>query len=495
MEQSMRENKADNLQKPCLPGVIDSGAMEIMRTMEKAGYPTYIVGGCVRDLLLSRIPHDWDITTKARPDDIRAVAGKAGWKVIGNVGESFGVMLIKVQGTVYEVATFRTETYGKDSHRPACVEHADSLKEDLQRRDFTVNAMAMDCRGTLYYFFDGERDLKNKILKTVGKAADRLSEDALRLFRACRFLGQLDFMADSSLVDGMGQAFPRVRGLSLERVRNEVNRLLITPHAARGLDLLVRTGLAAQSCQVKRNGEYFPVPILPELTHLVGLPQMKEYHRFDGWYHTLAVVDAAPRQLMIRWAALLHDVGKGMPGVRRVEGNRITDHGHDHVGAQMAEQILRRWEMPEKFIHHVVWLVKEHMRFHYFANNPEANPEKWIRKMARDKEFSSSHEMAEAFREMTDLSEADIIGCGYDTADVSGHEAYGQYVIQLAEHMPVTTKELNYTQKTVETLKPYVADGMKNLLLRVQNGNLKNQEGTLYDAAIRYRRRRDAQNH
>lgn len=115
--------------------------------------------------------------------------------------------------------------------------------------------------------------------------------------------------------------------------------------------------------------------------------------------------------------------------------------------------------------------------------------------MARDKEFSSSHEMAEAFREMTDLSEADIIGCGYDTADVSGHEAYGQYVIQLAEHMPVTTKELNYTQKTVETLKPYVADGMKNLLLRVQNGNLKNQEGTLYDAAIRYRRRRDAQNH
>ena len=90
----------------------------------------------------------------------------------------------------------------------------------------------------------------------------------------------------------------------------------------------------------------------------------------------------------------------------------------------MAEQILRRWEMHEKFIHHVVWLVKEHMRFHYFANNPEANPEKWIRKMARDKEFSSSHEMAEAFREMTDLSEADIIGCGYDTADVSGHEAY-----------------------------------------------------------------------
>ena len=117
MEQSMRENKADNLQKPCLPGVIDSGAMEIMRTMEKAGYPTYIVGGCVRDLLLSRIPHDWDITTKARPDDIRAVAGKAGWTVIGNVGESFGVMLIKVQGTVYEAVSY-THLAAGNQHSP-----------------------------------------------------------------------------------------------------------------------------------------------------------------------------------------------------------------------------------------------------------------------------------------------------------------------------------------------------------------------------------------
>lgn len=469
---------------------IDAGARQILLGLEAAGFEAYVVGGCVRDLAMGKVPHDWDMTTSARPEDMLRVAHLHGWKAIDGGGRRFGTVIVVCQGTNYEVTTFRREVYGSDAHRPSEISFSDTLEEDLERRDFTINAMAMDGHGAFYDPFGGMKDIEKKKLRTVGDAAQRFSEDALRLFRACRFLGQLDFMADRSLVDGMASAFPRVRGLSLERVRSEVERLLVSPYAPRGFDLMVRSGLAAESCRCKEEGSYTEIPILPELAHLVGLPQQKEFHKYDGWYHTLAVLEASSPLLINRWAALLHDVAKGMPGVRAIRKGRLTDYGHDQKGAEMARDILTRWKYPKDFIHQVVWLVENHMHFHFFANSPNADTLKWVRRMAQEKEFPSSQAMAEAVLQMTDLCKADIIGCGRPLSATEGHEAFGAYMADLARHMPVTTKELHYDKEVPALLASYVAEGMSRLLLRVQTGNLANEEAALHEAALKYKRRR-----
>lgn len=473
-------------------GEIEEGAREILLALEEAGFEAYVVGGCVRDLAMQKKPHDWDITTSARPEDTLRLAASRGWKAIDGGGRRFGTVIIVLDGSSYEVTTFRREVYGADSHRPQQIVFAHTLKEDLFRRDFTVNAMAVDREGHLYDYFDGLGDMKQKKLRTVGVAQERFSEDALRLFRACRFLGELDFTADSSLVEGMESAFPRVQGLSLERVKSEVDRLIVSPHAARGFDLMVRSGLGDCSCRVKEKGDFIKIPILPELSHLVGLPQQKEFHAYDGWYHTLAVLEASKPTLISRWAALLHDVGKGMPGIRAIHKGKLTDYGHDKKGAAMAKDILTRWRRSPSFIHEVVWLVENHMRFHYFANVKEADPLKWIRHMAQTKEFPTSQEAAKAFEDMTDLGKADIIGCGRPLSATEGHEAFGQYMVVLAKDMPVTTKELHYDKEVPAILAPYIKEGMSRLLFRVQIGNLENEEAAIHEAAVRFKRRKES---
>ena len=471
-------------------GKIDKGALAVLRALEAEGQEAYVVGGCVRDLLMGLVPHDWDITTSARPEEVISVAAAHGWQAVDGAGRRFGTVILVVDGQNYEVTSFRKEMYGEDSHRPAEISFSHTLKEDASRRDFTINAMAVDGDGVIYDYFGGISDLEHRKLRTVGTAWERFSEDGLRLFRACRFLGQLDFMAGSSLVNGMASAFPRVSGLSLERVRSEVDKLIVTPHAARGFDLLVRSGLGEQSCRIKEDGHFTEIPILPELSHLVGLPQQKEFHKYDGWYHTLAVLEASKPILIDRWAALLHDVGKGMPGIRAVRDGKYTDYGHDSKGAEMARNILLRWRRSPAFVNRVVWLVANHMKFHYFANSGEANGRKWIRAMARDKVFPSSKEMAEAISQMTDLGNADIIGCGRPLSATEGHSAFGRYMEDLALSVPVTTGELHYGKEVPELLGSMVAEGMKNLLLRVQDGNLENTPEALRDAAERYKRRR-----
>lgn len=183
-------------------GKIDQGALLILRALEKEGFEAYIVGGSVRDLLLGKIPHDWDITTSARPDEVISCAEKNEWKIMNHGGYRFGTVVIAWNGNIYEVTTFRREFYGLASHKPQEIYFAETLKEDVSRRDFTVNAMAMDADGVIYDYFGGVSDLERRILRTVGVAEERFREDALRSFRACRFLGELDFVADQEIVRG-----------------------------------------------------------------------------------------------------------------------------------------------------------------------------------------------------------------------------------------------------------------------------------------------------
>ena len=273
----------------------------------------------------------------------------------------------------------------------------------MSRRDFTVNAMALDQSGNVYDYHGGRQDLQQKILRTVGDAPARYQEDALRMYRACRFVGQLGF--DYVQRQGAGPAFgqpqtpyylpqsysfpvSRSAGLSLERVRTELDKLLLGKWAGKGLMLMMATGLAAGRCRVREQGTYREIDVLPELEHLAGLPQNQRFHCYDVWEHTLAAVDNSPRQLAIRWALLLHDVAKGLPGIRRLnKEGQPSDHGHEAESAVMAEVILSRLRYPAPFVQRVVWLVSRHMRFAPMLVTGERTLLRWLRSEAAGGNF------------------------------------------------------------------------------------------------------------
>lgn len=467
-----------------------NGASKIIKALEDAGFAAYIVGGAVRDILLGKEPHDLDIVTSARPDMVEAVAIKSGFACMGTVGKSFGVVIVQVEGNTYEVATYRTERYGADSHRPEEVQYANTLEEDLQRRDFTINALVMDGDGNIHDLVGGKKDLKNKCLRTIGNAEGRFNEDALRLFRACRFIGQLGFRAHPSLVEGMAEAFPRVRGLSLERVRNELDKLIVAPYVAKGLDVLVRSKLAEQSCRIRKAGNYEERAILPEFAHLVGLPQERSFHAFDGWVHTLAVTQAVPPDPIIRWAALFHDVGKGMPNIRAIRKGRLTDYGHDILGAEMAATALTRLEYPRQMVSRIKWIVKNHMRFHFFGQHNEADPWKWMRKEVHSGDFHSTEELVEACHQLMEVCIGDVIGCGKPYSATEGTRAFGECLMDIAGQLPIHTRDLKYDRDLPLTFKEDTGDVLKSLLGRVQNRQLENNPEALRKAAEDWRNRR-----
>lgn len=462
----------------------------VLAALTDAGYEAYIVGGAVRDLLMGKKPHDYDVTTSARPDEISAVAARHGWHTAHINSERFGTVVIVIGGTAVETSTFRGEAYGSDAHRPESVWYAASLEEDVMRRDFTVNALAMDREGHVYDYVGGRRDIRKKRLAAVGDPKRRFREDALRLFRACRFTGQLGFLPDKALIRAMPEAFYRVPGLSVERVVSEIDRLMVTEWAYKGLDVLVRTGLGSCSCRRRENGVYEEVPILPECSHLPDTPQSKPFHFFDAWFHTLAAVAHTPPDPVIRYAALFHDVAKGLPGIRGIHKGHYTDYGHDAKGAEIAEAVLLRWRKPPAFARRVAWLVRTHMKFHYFANTGEGDVDKWLRREALAGPFSRTAELAEAVRQATALAKGDILGCGRPDADTEGTESFGRYMEMLAQAMPVHTKDLHFDRRVPARCGRRTGACLQVLLRRVQNKNLANDADALAAAADKWMKRR-----
>lgn len=461
----------------------------ILRALNDAGFEAYVVGGAVRDLLMHKEPHDYDITTSARPEEIMAVAAKQNWQSVDVNGKTFGVVVLVIGGETYEVASFRGEVYGEDSHRPERVWYAASLREDVTRRDFTINALAMDAAGQVYDYVGGRKDIRKRRLAAVGNAKERFQEDALRLFRLCRFAGQLDFLPEKKTQDAMPQAFGRVAGLSSDRVVAEIERLLVTPAAYKGLDILVRSGLGNCSCRRKENGEYVNVPIMPEFSHLPDTPQSPPFHVFDAWIHTLAVISYTPADLTLRYAALFHDVAKGSAGIRGIRDGRYTDYGHDRAGARIAAEVMTRWRRNKACIRRVAWLVKTHMKFHYFANTGQGNVVKWLRHEAGSNDFHSTAELAAAVRQATALAVADAKGCRPD-ANTDGTVSFGQYMEELAGSMPVGTGDLQYDRRVPEICGSRTGDCLRVLLKRVQDGTLANEPDVFADAAERWMKRR-----
>lgn len=501
-----------------IPSAIQAKIPTYVKTMlqllQRSGYQAYVVGGAVRDLLLGLEPGDFDITTNALPEQVLAVARQAQLGTVASLGHNLGVVIVVVEGRQLEVATFRGERYGVDAHRPEAVWFCEHLRDDLSRRDFTVNAMALDLEGQLYDYFGGRQDLRARVLRTVGNPIIRYGEDALRMYRACRFVAQLDFtycepaaavLEAASAKGGFGQpgtpyylparphfTLAKCRNLSLERVRTELEKLLVAQAAGRGLMLLVASGLAATSCKVREQGQVHQVPVLPELVHLVGMPQNPKYHRYDVWEHVLTAVDAVPRDLTLRWAALLHDVAKGLPGIRQPnKEGQPSDYGHEQQGAVLAREILTRLGYAPAFVQRVSWLVAQHMRFAPMLMAGTRASLHWLRTEARSGSFRSAAEMTAAYTQLREVYLADMQATRsglQDSRQVLTAKLLSAKLVQLAAvRMPVRTGDLRLSGRDVLTMLQgddtiTVKDALSYLLQRVQGGSLPNEAAALRQA-------------
>ena len=367
----------------------------------------YMVGGTVRDVLLHRGQSaDADLATDAHPDEIKRLVAPTRPSAVILVGERFGTVRLHYDTNIVEITTFRSERYNPESRKPE-VCFGDSLEEDLQRRDFTINAMARDpLDGHIIDLFGGRRDLEAHILRAVGEEPDkRFDEDPLRLLRAIRFAAQLDFSLEPETQLSIVRQASKLQKISRERIRDEMNKLLLSDHPDKGLNLLVELGLMEW--------------IVPEVLELRGVSQQPTFarapHTKDVYAHVLRVVERSAPRLTSRWSGLLHDIAK--PRTKTVKDNEIHFFGHEDVGAYMARDILKRLHFDHNFIDSVSLLVRLHMRANGYGSE-------WTDGAVRRLML----ECGDNFTDLLELSRADITS--YRTDKVNRAEAR---VSELAE--------------------------------------------------------------
>lgn len=322
-------------------------AYDIVQRLQQAGHTAFWVGGCVRDFLLGRQAHDFDVATSARPSEVEALFSRT-----LPVGRQFGVVIVVEAGHEIQVATFRAEADYTDGRHPDTVIFADA-QADASRRDFTVNGLFYDPMGErLHDWVGGEADLRARVLRTIGAPEDRFAEDHLRLLRAVRFAAQLDFQIEPSTFAAIRAHAPKIRGISVERIREELVKLFRPPHAARGLDLLRESGLLAE--------------VLPEIAATLHCEQSPEHHpEGDVFEHIRLMLSFLPSDAAasLPWAVLLHDVAKPVTATREPGMGGTHFYGHEHAGTVMAVELMERLRFPGRQIDEVAVCVKNHMRF------------------------------------------------------------------------------------------------------------------------------------
>ena len=350
---------------------------DLGRLFGEAGHSLYLVGGSVRDALLGRLGHDLDFTTSARPDETHALL-KAFTPATWDIGRDFGTIgAIKRDGDQewqIEVTTFRADVYRSESRKPE-VAFGDTIEGDLIRRDFTVNAMAIDIASRAFVDpYGGLEDLADGLIRTPSTPERSFSDDPLRMLRAARFASRLGFSVVPEVVAAMTDMAERISIVSVERIQGELTGLLLTDSPREGLDLLVRTGLADQ--------------FLPELPAL-KLEIDEHAHHKDVYEHSLTVLDQAIElekarghepDIVNRLAALLHDIGK--PATRRFEGPKVTFHHHDLVGAKLVRKRLKALAYPGAVVKSVEKLVELHLRFHGYSDGEWSDSA--VRRYVRD---------------------------------------------------------------------------------------------------------------
>ena len=336
-------------------------ATELASLFKSAGYKLALVGGPVRDAILGRLGNDLDFTTDAHPKDCEKILNK--WAdSVWDIGAAFGTVAGKKGEITVEVTTYRSESYDSSSRKPN-VEFGKTIEGDLARRDFTINAMALELttpEPTFIDLFNGVADLQNKLIKTPGKAKESFSDDPLRMMRAARFMSQLNFEIDPSVLVAIKSMATRLEIISFERIRDEFIKILMSPSPRIGITVLVETGLA----------DYF----LPEVPKL-KLEIDEHHHHKDVYEHSLTVLEQAiglesrldGPNLTLRLAALLHDIGK--PKTKQlIAGGGVSFHHHEVVGARMCKERMKKLRFDNHIIEDVSQLVFLHLRFHGYGS-------------------------------------------------------------------------------------------------------------------------------
>ncbi|MEY4070418.1 MAG: hypothetical protein RL721_1032 [Candidatus Eisenbacteria bacterium] len=379
------------------------GLLGVLERLRAGGQRAHVVGGPVRDVLLGRtLDPRWDVATSCTPDEVRSRFART-----EGIGERHGTLLIIEDDTLVECTTFRREGEYSDARRPDEVWFTDDPVEDLARRDLTVNAMAFDPQsGVLLDPFEGARDLRRRILRAVGEPEDRLREDALRALRVARFAATLVMSPDEPTRAALSHVGERARGLAVERVREELEKLMAAPSPSVGFEILREAGLLALW--------------LPELAECRGVPQNR-FHAFDVYFHSLHSCDAArPDKPEVRWAALLHDIGKPATRALRPDGE-ASFHGHEQVGAGLADRLLARLRFPNAARERIVHLVREHM-FDYRSEWSDAAVRRFVRRVG-----------IEHVADLFDVRMADSLGNGLKRPDVERLEALAERVDRALE--------------------------------------------------------------
>lgn len=324
-------------------------AREIIHRLRESGHEAYFVGGCVRDFILNQTSSDYDIVTSARPEEVmklfpRTVA----------IGAKFGVVAVIIDNHPFEVATFRSDDVYEDGRHPSRI-HYSTAREDVFRRDFTINGLLMDPdTGDIIDYVNGRFDIDNKIVRTIGNPEKRFREDYLRLLRAVRFAANLHFDLEPATQDAVKREASNIRHISVERIREELNKILTRGGARRGFELMMQTDILQN--------------ILPEICRLKGVEQPPRFHpEGDVWQHTLKMLELLPadgereKNICLAWGTLLHDVGKAL--TRSEDEKGVHFYGHVQQGEIIADTIMQRLKFSRMQRETVVNLIRQHMVF------------------------------------------------------------------------------------------------------------------------------------
>ena len=361
-------------------------ATRIVQTLRQSGYSAYLAGGCVRDLLLSREPADYDVATSATPQEVMRLFPQT-----YAVGAQFGVVLVPVRKNddkaadepgsyTIEVATFRSDGAYSDGRHPDEVRFSNEARLDVQRRDFTINGLLLDpATAEVLDFVGGREDLKLGVIRTIGEPDPRFAEDKLRLLRAVRFAARFGYTIEDKTLAAIRRLAPQISQVSRERIREEILKMLTEGHARRAFELLDQTGLLEQ--------------VLPEIKKMQGVEQPPQFHpEGDVWIHTLMLLEGLPAgcSRTLALGALLHDVGK--PPTFRRAPDRIRFDQHAEVGTRMAEEICRRFRLSNDETEQVCALVANHMRFSDVTRMKESTFKRFVR-MPQFKEHLELHRL------------------------------------------------------------------------------------------------------
>ena len=361
-------------------------ATSIVETLRQRGFQAYLVGGCVRDLLLGREPKDYDVATSATPEQVMGIFPET-----YAVGAQFGVVLVpapdgdvasdvamaeSAKAHAVEVATFRSDIGYSDGRHPDEVRFSADPRQDVARRDFTINGMLLDpVNENVLDFVGGREDLRAGIIRTIGDPELRFGEDKLRMLRAVRFAARFEYAIEPGTFAAMQKLAKQIEVVSRERVRDELTRMLTEGHGRRAFLLLDESGLLEH--------------VLPEISAMKGIQQPPEFHpEGDVFVHTLLLLENLPRPcpLTLAWGALLHDVGK--PATFRVAPDRIRFDEHVEVGVKMAEEICRRLRFSNDDTAQILALVDNHMRFGHVSRMKESTLKKFMRMPAFDEHMA-----------------------------------------------------------------------------------------------------------